>query len=45
MVREKYTLAYRKDILSYAQTYLGHKQQELQTLWESKTRITTSDIP
>ena len=31
--------------LSYAQTYLGHKQQELQTLWKSKTRITTSDIP
>lgn len=25
------------DILSYAQTYLGPKQQELQTLWKSKT--------
>ena len=33
------------DILSYAQTYLVPKQQELQTLWKSKTRITTSDIP
>lgn len=25
------------DILSYAQTYLGPKRQELQTLWKSKT--------